>query len=79
MTLNSWKKHRERLNRKHKSLKIKISNLKISIKSKNEAIVTFIQDYQADEYNDFGIKDLLLKKEGKYWKIKKEEWKPMSG
>lgn len=46
--------------------------------SSHTARVGFKQEYQTDDYRDVGYKDLLLVKRGKAWKIKKEEWKPLS-
>jgi len=41
------------------------------------ASVSFTQKYEADDYEDEGLKSLLLVKRGKGWKIKEEEWKPL--
>jgi murein L,D-transpeptidase YafK len=77
MGLKSWKRHRERLNRKHRSLKIHISNLKVEQVSDRAARVTFNQNYRADGYHDVGLKEISLIKKGKHWKIRKEEWQPL--
>ncbi len=77
MGLRSWKKHREGLNRKYRSLKIHISNLKVKQVSDRAASVTFNQNYRADAYNDVGLKEISLIKKGKHWKIRKEEWQPL--
>ena len=69
MKLSAWRKHRQKLNMKHKILEIKITDIKILDRSDN----------QADEYKDLGTKEMLLENEGEHWKIKKEEWKPMGG
>jgi len=77
MGLRSWKRHREGLNRKYRSLEIQISNLKVEQVSDGAASVTFKQNYRADEYNDVGLKEISLIKKGKHWKIRKEEWQPL--
>ena len=79
MDLGAWKKHRERLNRKYRSLKIEIMDLKIVQVSNRKARVSFKQYYQADEYEDYGLKNLFLVRKGQHWKIKKEEWCPVKG
>ena len=74
MDLAEWEEHRKALNEKYRSLKIEISNLNIKRISDNSAKATFLQNYRADSYKDIGNKELLLLKDGKDWKIKKEEW-----
>jgi murein L,D-transpeptidase YafK len=74
MNRNAWKKYKGRLNRKYDSLDIDIADFKISGVSGNKAEVRFKQHYKADNYEDLGIKTLLLVKRGRHWKIKKETW-----
>ena len=40
----------------------------------NLLLVTFFQDYTAGSYNDFGRKQLVLRKDSSSWKIIQEEW-----
>jgi murein L,D-transpeptidase YafK len=77
MDLDAWKTHRERLNRKYGSLKIDIRDVIVVQISNDTAKVSFKQDYRANGYRDFGLKKILLIKEGQHWKIKKEEWSPL--
>jgi murein L,D-transpeptidase YafK len=77
MDFKAWKKHREKLNQKYRSIAVGISNLKIEQASAVMASVSFTQKYGADDYEDEGLKSLLLVKRGKDWKIKEEEWKPL--
>jgi murein L,D-transpeptidase YafK len=79
MDLRAWRKHREKLNRKYRSVKIGISDLKIVSVSNRKAKVRFKQRYQADQYTDFGLKDLIVIKRGPNWKIKAEQWRPLNG
>ena len=79
MDLNAWKDHRERLNQKYHSLKIRITGLEIKRLKRDRASVSFIQDYMADNYRDLGKKKMILVRKGKDWKIKEEEWTPMKG
>jgi len=78
MDLKAWREHRKQLNDKHRSVRVEISGLKMIKASSHTARVGFKQEYPADDYRDVGYKDLLLVKRGKAWKIKKEEWKPLS-
>jgi murein L,D-transpeptidase YafK len=77
MDLKAWKKHREKLNQKYRSITVDIADLKIERTSAVMASVSFTQKYEADDYEDDGLKSLLLVKRGKDWKIKEEEWKPL--
>jgi murein L,D-transpeptidase YafK len=77
MDFKAWKKHREKLNQKYRSIAVGISNLTIELASAVMASVSFTQKYEADDYEDEGLKSLLLVKRGKGWKIKEEEWKPL--
>ena len=77
MDFKAWKKHREKLNQKYRSIAVGISNLKIEQASAAMASVSFTQKYEADDYQDEGLKSLLLVKRGKDWKLKEEEWKPL--
>ena len=79
MDLRAWRKHREKLNRKYRSVKIGISDLRIVSVSNGTARVRFKQRYQADQYSDFGLKDLVVIKKGPHWKIKAEQWRPLNG
>jgi murein L,D-transpeptidase YafK len=77
MNVSAWKRHRQKLNRKYQTIGLNISDLKIEILNEKTARVIFKQDYQADDYRDYGLKTLLLIKRGENWKIKKEEWKAL--
>ena len=77
MDFKAWKKHRVKLNQKYRSINVEISDLKIERTSAVMATVSFTQKYEADDYEDEGLKSLLLVKRGKDWKIKEEEWKPL--
>jgi hypothetical protein len=77
MDFKAWKKHREKLNQKYRSITVGISDLKIEQSSAAMVSVSFTQKYEADDYEDEGMKSLLLVKRGKDWKIKEEEWKPL--
>jgi murein L,D-transpeptidase YafK len=78
MDLEAWEKHRQSLNLKYQSVNVDVMDLSIVQVSKWTAKVSFTQNYQADEYQDFGLKNLLLVKRGKHWKIKEETWQQLS-
>lgn len=77
MDLNAWKRHREQLNRRQNVVWVQISDLDIQIESPTQARATFKQDYRADDYSDFGLKELLLVKRGGVWRIRGEEWQEL--
>jgi hypothetical protein len=77
MGYKGWKRHRERLNRKYRSLRIEIGNLHIKQDSIGTARVRFKQKYRADDYRDHGLKNLLLVKRGENWRIREETWQPL--
>ena len=77
MNVKAWKKHRNRLNHKYKSIQVDIQDLIIIRGPSQTAKVSFKQNYQADAYRDFGLKKMNLVKKGEHWKIKNEEWLPM--
>lgn len=77
MNLTAWKAHKENLNDKYHSIAVDIQDLKIEQASPFVATASFRQKYEADGYRDEGIKNLLLVKRGKTWKIKEEEWRPL--
>jgi murein L,D-transpeptidase YafK len=79
MDLSAWKMHRDRLNHQYRTLNIVIMDLEILPVSTREAKVRFRQIYEADAYQDYGIKDLVVVKKGRDWRIKEEEWQPMQG
>jgi len=77
MNLTEWKRYKERLNRKYRTLSVELGELNISFLSKRRARVSFRQEYRADEYRDVGIKKILLVKKGGHWKIREEKWRPL--
>jgi murein L,D-transpeptidase YafK len=77
MNLKAWKTYKEKLNGKYRSIVVDIQELKIDQASPFVATASFRQKYEADDYRDEGMKNLLLVKRGKIWKIKEEEWRPL--
>lgn len=79
MDVRAWQRHREKLNRQYRSVQVEIQDLEIHLLGEKEARVTFKQDYRADDYRDYGLKELLLIKRGDTWRIKGEEWQALEG
>jgi murein L,D-transpeptidase YafK len=77
MDRRAWRRHRARLNKKYDAMKVEISDMLIVQDSAGSARVSFKQDYQADEYRDFGLKKMRLIRRGDNWKIEEETWEPL--
>jgi len=77
MNVKEWRRHRQDLNRKYHTVRVGIRDLKIDLLDNSTARAVFVQDYRADDYEDYGIKELLLIKRGGHWKIKQEDWKAL--
>ena len=75
MDRQRWKNLKSVLYKKYKNIKVNITNAEINIKDGGKrAEVSFLQQYQSDQYGDKGLKRLLLKKEEGKWKIVSEKW-----
>ncbi len=72
-----WKEHRRRLNKKYRSVRVEIEDMKIVLLSATRAEVSFKQDYRANGYRDYGLKKLLLSKRDGEWKIIREDWEAL--
>jgi hypothetical protein len=62
------------LNRKYKSIRVSVKDLKIKNGKKRSSAV-FYQTYVSDRYRATGKKELLFKRENGQWKIYRETWK----
>jgi murein L,D-transpeptidase YafK len=78
MNLKKWKLHKQKLNKKYRIIEVDITDVRIEQASDREAMVTFKQTYRTEDYRDVGLKNLLLVKKNKQWKIKEEEWRPLN-
>jgi murein L,D-transpeptidase YafK len=74
----AWEASRQQAFKKNKNISIKLSNIKKHQRGKSKVEVNFTQEYKSDGYTDTGIKELLLEKKGKSWKIIKETWMPVN-
>ncbi len=73
MNRAAWKKYKARLNRKYKTISVKLSAPKIDWTDKG-AKVTFRQQYKSDTFAADGRKTLHLLHEGDRWGITRELW-----
>ncbi|MBW1715331.1 MAG: tetratricopeptide repeat protein [Deltaproteobacteria bacterium] len=74
LTRTRWKRHRARINGRHTNIQVNLSNLTVEPLSDTKALVSFDQDYRADQYHDWGKKTMRLIKKGGTWKIQREAW-----
>ena len=79
MDREAWKRHREGLNQKYRSIRVNISDLKVLAVTRESVTVRFKQDYRADGYRDYGLKQIVLVNKGDDWKIRKEQWQALGG
>ena len=73
MDLNAFKEYKTKLCNQYETISIRMENLEIQVDG-TEASVSFLQDYRSDQYQDYGLKTLLLVKVREGWRIKKESW-----
>ncbi len=72
--LQAWRKHKENLNRRYKTIRVTLDEIKIDLHQKR-ANVLFYQAYRSDRYFADGNKLLVLTHtDEKGWKILKEIW-----
>jgi len=71
-----WKNFKNRFNEEYHSISLSFSDPHITFKD-NQAVASFKQYYQSDDYSDYGMKSLILKKEDGNWKIFAEQWEPL--
>lgn len=76
MDWHQWKKYKKHLNDRYHRISLSFSEFNINLRD-NQAIVSFKQYYKSDDYSDYGMKSLILKKEGGNWRIFEEQWEPL--
>jgi murein L,D-transpeptidase YafK len=74
MNKNRWVARKSRLAKKYDSIKVVGSNYKID-KGETRSVVSFLQDYRANNFREKGVKKLVLIQEEGLWKIYRESWK----
>ncbi len=75
MNRKEWKAYKQSVFEGKSESEITLRPLCI-LKCDPYVLMTFLQNYRSGDYNDRGIKKLLLRKEGAEWKILTEEWTP---
>lgn len=73
--LGAWKRHKKSLNRRYRTISVKVNDLKVKVSGK-KAWAFFKQGYRSDSYRAGGYKLLTFKRSGESWKIVKEVWFP---
>ena len=74
---DGWRRHKSEINRKYRSIRVAVRNLRIKLLSSKRAVVRFDQEYSSDRFHDRGIKTIQLVKRDGRWKIKEETWVPV--
>lgn len=74
---DGWRRHKAEINRKCRSIRVEIRNLRIQLLSSERATVHFDQEYSSDRHHDYGRKTIQLVKEKGRWSIKGETWIPL--
>lgn len=74
MNKKQWVARKRRLAKKYNSIKVVGSDFKID-KGEKRSVVSFLQDYRADNFRESGVKKLVLVQEEGEWKIYRESWK----
>jgi hypothetical protein len=73
---SAWRDYKAALNRKYKSIRVIVEGLEVMSGSAGVSAI-FLQRYQADQYQDVGLKTLEIVNENGNWKIIREDWKPL--
>ncbi|MEE9435955.1 MAG: hypothetical protein V3V37_04670, partial [Candidatus Adiutricales bacterium] len=74
--LKAFKRHKTLLFNRYSGISIGVRNIKINV-NRTQAEVTFIQDFRSRQYQDRGLKKLVLVKFQENWRIKEESWREM--
>jgi murein L,D-transpeptidase YafK len=74
---NQWRAYKKYLSDRNKSIRIAVKD-PFLLQKRDEAIISFIQDYQSDGLKDLGEKTLYVKKKGDdNYEIVTEVWQPL--
>jgi hypothetical protein len=78
MDWNQWSAYKKDLSERYYQISLTFKDTHITLANTNtQAVVSFKQYYRSDDYSDYGMKSLRLKKENGEWKIFNEQWKPL--
>jgi len=73
MNIRAYRSYKKRLFKRYKWIKLRLSNIQI-FRSQQYILINFLQEYSADTFSDYGIKQLFLTKDNNSYKIIKENW-----
>ncbi|MBW2062021.1 MAG: L,D-transpeptidase family protein [Deltaproteobacteria bacterium] len=73
MDLAGYRDYKNRIFEKYREISIGVRKLRVKVEAPR-AEVTFIQDFHSNQYQDRGLKKLILVKHGNGWRIKEESW-----
>lgn len=76
MDIKQWKAHKKGIFKNSKSIKVKLTEMKLKTVSPRKVVVSFMQEYTAGDVADRGIKTLVLSGCPGDYKIVGEEWNP---
>lgn len=76
MYWNQWSAYKKDLSERYHQISLTFKDIQITL-GDTRAVVSFKQHYRSDDYSDYGIKSLVLKKENGEWKIFAEQWEPL--
>lgn len=71
LDLNGWRARKSALNNRYRYIDITLGLPAIEFRD-GFAVVTFVQEYQSDQYRSKGVKTLHLRHDGQGWKIHRE-------
>ena len=77
MNKKVWRRYKQGLNEKYQSISVKTIN-PVGFSNGEEAVVTFLQEYESETMKDFGVKTLYLRQNGDSFTISGEQWKAAS-
>lgn len=80
MSKNKWRRYKESLNEKYSKIKVTLKD-PFLVTKKDEAIISFVQDYESDGLKDFGEKTLYVKRKNgdpSQFEILTEIWRPLN-
>jgi ketosteroid isomerase-like protein len=76
MNLKEFEEYKSRLAARYSRISIGVDKLTIEIDG-GQARVSYIQDFKSDQYSDYGLKTLVMERQGDDWRIRSESWRDM--
>jgi murein L,D-transpeptidase YafK len=79
MNRAQWKRYKDRLNRRYRFIRIKVSRVRVRRQGADRAVATFHLSYRSNYFHSRGVKTLVLVKRGGWWRIKRETFRRLGG